>query len=210
MPKEKKTEPSRLSAVSEVVHPARFTLDQDICTIGRSSVCDIVVEIETVSRLHAKIERDLLRYVLYDTNSANGTFVNGRQIFEPHVLQDQDLIGLSRAEPLLSFEDADPTIQLASGRLRYEPKIMTFFLNYRKLDLTPSELRLLRFLYQFANQVCTRDRCAAAIWEHEYEPDPDNDPLNRVVSNLRQKLSKIDPTTEMIETHRGVGYLLRL
>ena len=192
------------------MQPVKFTLDQDICTLGRSSICDIVVDNDAVSRLHAKIERDLVRYILYDSNSANGTFVNGRRLSEPHVLQDQDLIGLSRAEPLLCFEDADPTIQLASGRLRYDPKLMTFFLNYKKVELTPSEFRLLRFLYQYAGQVCTRERCAEAVWEHEYIPDPDNDPLNRVVSNVRQKLKQIDPNSNMIETSRGVGYILRL
>ncbi len=210
MSTQKKLKPSRLSAVSEKVQPDKFTLDEDICTLGRSAICDIVVENETVSRLHAKIERDLVRYILYDSNSANGTFVNGQRIVEPHILQDQDLIGLSGAEPLLCFEDADPTIQLASGRLRYDPNLMTFFLNYKKLELTPSEFRLLRFLYQYAGQVCTRERCAEAIWEHEYIPDPDNDPLNRVVSNVRQKLKKIDPNSNMIETSRGVGYILRL
>jgi hypothetical protein len=171
MSEQKISEASRLSAVSEHVQPDRLTLDKDICTLGRSSVCDIVVDL---------------------------------------VLQDQDLIGLSSSEPMLVFEDADPTIQLAAGRLRYDPKVMTFFLNFRKVELTPSEFKLLRFLYQYAGQVCTRERCAEAIWEHEYEPDPDNDPLNRVVSNLRQKLKKIDPGSDLIETHRGVGYILRL
>ncbi len=208
--KKQQPKPSRLSAVSEIVHPTKFTLEADICTIGRSSICDIVVDIDTISRLHAKIERDLVRYILYDTNSANGTYVNGQQLGEPHILQDQDLIGFSGAEPLLCFEDADPTIQLATGRLRYDPKLMVFFLNYRKIDLTPSEFRLLRFLYQYAGEVCTRDRCAEAVWEHEYIPDPDNDPLNRVVSNLRTKLKKIDPTSTMIETARGKGYVLHL
>ena len=210
MSEQRTADASRLSAVSELVQPTRITLDSDICTLGRSSVCDVVVDLETVSRIHAKIERDVVRYVLYDTNSANGTFVNGRRLTEPHVLQDQDLIGLSGSEPMMVFEDADPTIQLATGRLRYDPKVMTFFLNFRKLELTPSEFKLLRFLYQYAGQVCTRERCAEAIWELDYEPDPDNDPLNRVVSNLRQKIKKIDADSDLIETHRGVGYILHL
>ena len=210
MPEQKRSDPSRLSAVSELVQPARFTLDSDICTLGRSSVCDIVVDVETVSRVHAKIERDLVRYVLHDTNSANGTYVNGRRLVAPYVLQDQDLIGFSGAEPLLCFEDSDPTIQLSTGRLRYDPKVMMFFYNFRKLELTPSEFKLLRVLYQNAGQVCSREQCAEAIWEHGYEPDPDNDPLNRVVSNLRQKLKQVDPESDLIETHRGVGYILHL
>jgi two-component system alkaline phosphatase synthesis response regulator PhoP len=114
------------------------------------------------------------------------------------------------AEPLLCFEDSDPTIQLSTGRLRYDPKVMMFFYNFRKLELTPSEFKLLRVLYQNAGQVCAREQCAEAIWEHGYEPDPDNDPLNRVVSNLRQKLKQVDSESDLIETHRGVGYILHL
>ncbi len=201
-------EPSKLFAVNPDVQPEQFILDKDVCTLGRSPVCDIIMDVKIISRLHAKIERDFSRYVLYDANSANGTFINGHRILDPYVLQNQDSIGLGAAEPLLRFEDADPTAQVDFSRLRYEQQTMMFFLSLKKLELTPSEFRLLRLLYQHANQVCTRERCAEAIWEYEYQPDPDNDPLNRVVSNLRRKFKKIDPSADMIKTHRGVGYIL--
>lgn len=205
-----RSDPSTLSAIHADVQPDKFILDKDICTLGRSSICDIVVAMQTISRLHAKIERDVLRYVLYDANSANGTFVNGHQIREPYVLRDQDLIGLSTPEPLLCFDDADPTVQIATGRLRYDLKTMTFFLNFRKLDLTPTEFRLLHLLYQYASQICTRERCAEAIWGREYNPELDSDALNRVVSNLRGKFKEITHDAEMIETSRGTGYVLHL
>lgn len=84
-----------LYRLQQSIQPAEFVLKGDVCTIGRSSMCDIVlVEHKTVSRLHAKIEREGLRYVLSDTNSANGTFVNERRIHEPYLLQNEDVIGL--------------------------------------------------------------------------------------------------------------------
>ena len=87
MSEQRTAEASRLTAVSELVQPTRITLDTDICTLGRSSVCDVVVDLETVSRIHAKIERDVVRYVLYDTNSANGTFVNGQRVTGSQLLR---------------------------------------------------------------------------------------------------------------------------
>jgi hypothetical protein len=110
----------KLFALYRDIRPLVYAIESDICTIGRSTACHIVVPLNTISRLHAKIERDGPHYMLYDTNSANGTFVNGHQIHEPHLLKDKDLIGLSAATALLrfeeepgpttSFEQPDPTI----------------------------------------------------------------------------------------------------
>ena len=69
----------RLLALHEDVQPASYTLEADICTIGRSPVCQVVVQRNVVSRLHARVQRDELHYVLHDAGSANGTFVNGRR-----------------------------------------------------------------------------------------------------------------------------------
>src|SRR5512134_3945117 len=107
-PAEKFVVPSKLFAFpgqEDAVQPAKFILINDVCTIGRSSQCDIAIESKTVSRLHAKVERDGPRYILYDVHSANGTFVNGRRLREPHLLEDEDQIGLSKPAPLLIFMD---------------------------------------------------------------------------------------------------------
>ncbi|MBI1877557.1 MAG: FHA domain-containing protein [Chloroflexi bacterium] len=127
---EKFIAPSILFAIpgkEDIVEPAKFFLMNDVCTIGRSPQCDIVIHSKTVSRLHAKVERDGPRYLLYDTHSANGTFVNGHRLREPHVLEDKDKIGLSKPAAVLYFVDADPT-DFISGQLRYDARIMTFYL----------------------------------------------------------------------------------
>jgi len=63
-------------------------------TIGRSEDNAVRVEGMLVSRHHARIVRQGNDYVLYDLESMNGTYVNGRRIAH-HVLQpgDQILIG---------------------------------------------------------------------------------------------------------------------
>lgn len=202
-------EPPTLLALYEGIQPAEYTIVSDICTIGRSSMCQIVIPLNTVSRLHAKIEQDGPRYVLYDTNSANGTFVNSLRIREPHLLEDQDVIGLSTFMTLLRFEDPDSTIHVYV-RLRYNRQAMTFLLNKKPLDLTPAQFRLLRHLYQHAGSVCTRESCAEAIWNRDYDPGLDADALDKAISNLRLQLRKVDPEADLIETRPGLGYVVNL
>lgn len=196
-------------ALHEDVQPAQSTLDAELYTLGRSPLCQIVVQRNTVSRLHARIEREGPRYLLVDAGSANGTFVNGQRLQAPHLLNDRDRIGLGAATPLLHFVDPDPTV-IPTVRLRYDERRMLFTLDHQPLDLTPAQFRLLHHLYQFAGEVCTRESCAEAIWGHEYEPGQDADALDRAFSSLRSQLRRMDPGAELIETRRGLGYVLNL
>jgi pSer/pThr/pTyr-binding forkhead associated (FHA) protein len=123
---------AKIFSLQENTHPPEFVLEADVCAIGRSVTCDIVIaERQTVSRLHAKIEREGPRYVLRDANSANGTFINGSRIHEPHLLGDDDAIGLGTPTALLRFSDPDPTAPVL-GQISYNEHTMTFFLNHSK------------------------------------------------------------------------------
>lgn len=196
----------RLVAVDPDVQPGDVALEADACTLGRSALCDVVVPRETVSRLHARIVRDGPRFRLHDAGSANGTFVNGERLTDSHLLADRDAIGLGGPAPLLRYADPDPTV-VAGPRLRYDERAMRFFLGPEPVELTPNEFRLLRFLHAHAGQVRTREQCAEAIWGPDYAPGWETDALDRVVSNLRGKLRRLDPA-ELIRTRPGIGYEL--
>ena len=88
----------------ESEQPLRYVLTTDSCTIGRSPICQVLIQHATVSRLHARIERRCAHFLLSDVGSANGTFVNGRPLCAPHLLIDGDMIGLGSAIPILRFE----------------------------------------------------------------------------------------------------------
>lgn len=60
--------------------------------LGASPGCDILLEDETVSGSHALIVYKDGRCLIKDNLSRNGTFVNGREISEAHVLQSYDQI----------------------------------------------------------------------------------------------------------------------
>jgi DNA-binding response OmpR family regulator len=196
----------RLLALEPGVRPAEVGLENDECTLGRSDLCMVVVPRETVSRLHARIVREGPRFLLQDAGSANGTFVNGLRLTQPHLLSDRDRIGLGSPAPILAYADPDPTV-VSTSLLRFDEGALRFSLGGQPVELTPNEFRLLRFLHQHVGQVRTREQCAEAIWGVDYVPGWESDALDRVVSNLRGKLRRLDPA-ELIRTRPGIGYEL--
>lgn len=71
--------------------------------IGRSQVCDIQVQHETVSRRHARITvRDRQAWI-EDLQSSNGTYVNGRAIRERTPLADGDRVHLGKYEIIVEI-----------------------------------------------------------------------------------------------------------
>jgi DNA-binding response OmpR family regulator len=198
---------NRIVALHADVQPPSYPLEADICTLGRAPVCNIVVARRVVSRLHAIIERVGLRYVLRDAGSANGTFINGHLLRNPHMLTHQDSIGLGAAGALLCFVDPDPTF-VPAHRLRYDERSLTFFLGQQPLNLAPAQLRLLHHLYEHAGDVCTRESCAQAVWGRDYDPGADAESLDRTISYLRSAIRQQAPDIDLIQTRRGLGYVL--
>jgi hypothetical protein len=198
----------KLQALQPDVQPADLLIPAEGCTLGRAPACDIVVNRLTVSRFHARIEFNGMRFVVQDLESANGTFVNEHAIHQPTVLRDQDVIGLGSPTPLLRFFDVDPTQVMQRRTLTYDERAMTFHFLHTPLKLTPVQFRLLLHLYQHSGEVCTRESCALAVWGREYDPGMDADALDQVVSSLRSALRKVEPIANLIETRRALGFIL--
>ena len=198
---------ARCLVLSDGAEAAEHLLAMSVCTLGRAPECHIVVPRRTISRLHARIERDGPRYVIHDAGSANGTFVNQRRIFGPHRLKHRDFIGLGSADPVLRFIDPDPTFEPVE-QLRYDERAMQFFVGQRPLELTPTQLRLLVHLYHNIGTVCTREGCMEATWGAHYDRDMDSQVLDGVVAGIRRKLRELDPAADPIHTRRGLGYEL--
>lgn len=57
-----------------------FEITGDTSVIGRSSECDVPIDVAAVSRRHAAIVQDGGRYYLKDLKSRNGTQLNGQDI----------------------------------------------------------------------------------------------------------------------------------
>lgn len=70
----------------------RFQIPMGETTIGRGSQANLKISDTTVSRQHATIIRTSRGVYIRDNSSTWGTFVNGRQIFNPTLLKVGDVI----------------------------------------------------------------------------------------------------------------------
>ena len=79
---------------------ATIYLNEDLTVIGKlENACDAVINLPTVSRIHAKIRKREEAYYLTDMNSRNGTSVNGRLLRpeEEYQLEPEDEIDFAQA-----------------------------------------------------------------------------------------------------------------
>lgn len=68
-----------------------------LITLGRSVDCDIVFKSQSTSQFHATIESiENNKYIIKDTNSENGVFVNGKKINGPEIISKTDAIYIGR------------------------------------------------------------------------------------------------------------------
>jgi|YNPNPStandDraft_1061719.scaffolds.fasta_scaffold02603_7 hypothetical protein len=74
-----------------------FTLETEMVMIGRDPASEVVINHPQVSRQHARLTRQGSVMVLEDLGSTNGTFINGIRLTAPHVLNNEDVIGLGDA-----------------------------------------------------------------------------------------------------------------
>lgn len=83
----------------------RIELLKDTTRIGRERGLEVEITLEAgnVSRRHAEIRRQNDSFIIVDPGSFNGTFLNGRRIADPEVLNDSDVIQLGPGGPSLRF-----------------------------------------------------------------------------------------------------------
>lgn len=77
------------------VSGSRYLLDEDEVTVGRDSRADILLDDSTVSRSHAVFRRVGDTFVVYDSGSLNGTYVN-RQRVDHQQLRNGDEIMIGK------------------------------------------------------------------------------------------------------------------
>jgi hypothetical protein len=72
--------------------------------VGRGRGNDIILDDARVSRHHAQIRRRRGAFVVFDLDSANGTFVNGRPV-EEAILADGDRVSFGGVELVFMMQD---------------------------------------------------------------------------------------------------------
>jgi hypothetical protein len=81
----------------------RVALDGERLSVGSSAEADVVLEGDnTVSRLHAVLDRVGGTWCVRDVGSRNGTFVNAERLFGERSLRDRDEIRVGRTRLVFS------------------------------------------------------------------------------------------------------------
>ncbi|HRP69142.1 MAG TPA: VWA domain-containing protein [Turneriella sp.] len=76
----------------------KYKLTWHVVTLGFADDNSIVVDDNTISPRHAKIERVENKFVLYDLLSETGTYLNNKKLLRPKELNDFDEIQLGRTK----------------------------------------------------------------------------------------------------------------
>ncbi|MEM7119568.1 MAG: winged helix-turn-helix domain-containing protein [Chloroflexota bacterium] len=117
------------------------------------------------------------------------------------------------ANVLLVYEGREVAIEQIQERLWLDVDNYDVRVEGQKIEVTPQEFELLKYLYENADRVCSREEVHTFVFsgeiETKYDPVVDDGRLNSAISRLRQKLEKVS-NHEFITTVRGRGYKLIL
>jgi len=116
----------------------------------------------------------------------------------------EELVARVRALLRRRAEGKPALLQVAN--LRLDPARRTVFRGDRKIDLTTKEFALLDYFMRNPGRVLTRTMIAEHVWDYNF--DSMTNVIDVYVNYLRKK---IDPDQEqkLIQTVRGVGYMLK-
>jgi two-component system OmpR family response regulator len=111
-----------------------------------------------------------------------------------------------RIEALLrrSGGTAEPA-RIVIGDIVVDEDAHQVFKGEQEITLSPTEFRLLRFLLLNRGRVMSKSQIVDYVWEYDF--DGNYGIVETYVSYLRKKLG--DSDTSLIQTVRGVGYVIR-
>lgn len=84
--------PPTLQIMSGDQAGTEISLTQATVRLGRHPTCEVLIDMNAVSRFHAQLVRENGQYYIEDLNSRNGTFVNGAKIEGKTLLSDNDRV----------------------------------------------------------------------------------------------------------------------
>lgn len=114
---------------------------------------------------------------------------------------------LARVNALLRRTDTSPQPQtLHYADLTLDPVTRETRRGARKFELTPTEFDLLYYLLRHPRQVLTRQRILEEVWGYDFAGE--DNVLEVYIGYLRKK-SEAHGEPRLIQTARGVGYVLR-
>ncbi len=93
---------------------------------------------------------------------------------------------------------------LSHKRLRLEAASRQVSVDGAPVSLTPHEFEILRILMEQPEKVFSREHLYELVWKNGYYGEDNT--VNVHVSNIRRKISALDPGEEYIKTVWGIGF----
>jgi two-component system, OmpR family, copper resistance phosphate regulon response regulator CusR len=110
----------------------------------------------------------------------------------------------ARLRALLRRKGSGAAATLRVGDLELDPATHEVRRAGERVELTPKEFALLEFLVRNAERPLSRAVIMEHVWGIRF--DPGTNVVDVFINSLRNKL---DPDREMIQTVRGVGYIIK-
>lgn len=200
-----------LVPASSAAGARRLVLGAPEVIVGRAPDCTFVIEDQLISRRHARIRSGSAvghRYVVEDLGSRNGTFVNGRRLTEPHVLEHGDELRFGNST--FTFHDPSSTLQGdGPAALMVDVRAGVAWSSGQRLPLSAKEFQLLELLYRHLGQPVSVGEISREVWpEYDGAATPAN--VEGLVRRLRDKLHAANAVALSVASHRGQGYALQV
>jgi len=112
---------------------------------------------------------------------------------------------VARLRSLLRRGARERPVELSAAGLRLDPAGRRVWRGTDEIPLTAREFAVLEFLVRRADEVVTKSEILGAVWDFEFEGDPNN--VEVYVRRIRRKVDNPFGTAS-IETIRGAGYRL--
>ncbi|ASW56552.1 response regulator transcription factor [Plantactinospora sp. KBS50] len=98
-----------------------------------------------------------------------------------------------------------PTSRLTFADLELDEETHEVYRGGQRVQLSPTEFKLLRYLMLNANRVLSKAQILDHVWNYDFRGD--DNIVESYISYLRRKVDNVEP--RLIHTLRGVGYVLR-
>lgn len=122
--------------------------------IGRGNACDIVIPFPNISSIHAVLEfKDNNKFKVYDMNSTNGTYVNGKSVVAEELTLGDKLRFASHEFELKHFSKSDilpPPLEMLDPDKKPEAENFTRTLPKMPGSLKDEDTALPRIVYPLA------------------------------------------------------------
>ncbi len=105
------------------------------------------------------------------------------------------------------FSNSSSTSKILNYKnIRMDIEAIRTFINDKEIILTAREFSILELLIRYPNKVFTKANIFEHVWNDKFVNDDNT--VNVHISNLRAKISSVDPDNEYIKTVWGIGFKL--